>query len=317
MFRFTSKKRVERRPFHANVVKNQVRFLLHSKSNTMRAALWMSGAIFSFSAMAVAGRELASELDTFEIMTYRSLIGFLIVITCAGLFKTHREITTDRFGLHFTRNIAHFIGQNLWFYAVTLIPFAQLFAFEFSVPIWVMLAAPFLLGERLGALRIVAIITGFIGILIVTRPWMAGLAPGIIPAALCAIAFAATAVFTKQLTQTASITCIMFWLTALQLVFGLVCAGYDGDIALPTGTGIPWIILVGCCGLLAHFCLTTALKLAPATIVTPIDFCRLPIIAIIGYVFYNEAIDAYIIGGALVIFAANYLNIWSENKARS
>jgi drug/metabolite transporter (DMT)-like permease len=286
-------------------------------SNTMRAALWMSGAIFSFSAMAVAGRELSSDLDTFEIMTYRSLMGFLIVITCARLFKTHHEINTDRFGLHFTRNIAHFTGQNLWFYAVTLIPFAQLFAFEFSVPIWVMLAAPFLLGERLSAIRVVSVLAGFIGILIVTRPWIAGLAPGILPAALCAIAFAATSIFTKQLTQTATITCIMFWLTALQLTFGIIGAGYDGDIALPTSDNIAWVVLVGCCGLLAHFCITRALQLAPATVVTPVDFCRLPLIAIIGYVFYNEPIDAYIIGGAIMIFAANYLNIWSENKART
>jgi drug/metabolite transporter (DMT)-like permease len=294
-----------------------VSLMLQSMSNTMRAALWMSGAIFSFSAMAVAGRELSSDLDTFEIMTYRSLIGFLIVIICTLFFKTYRQITTDRIGLHFSRNLVHFTGQNLWFYALTLIPFAQLFAFEFSVPIWVMLAAPFLLGERLGALRILSVFTGFIGILIVTRPWIAGLAPGIIPAALCAIAFAATAVFTKQLTKTATITCIMFWLTFLQLIFGLICAGIDGDIAFPATRNIPWVVLVGCCGLLAHFCITRALQLAPATIVTPIDFCRLPIIAIIGYTFYNEPIDAYIIGGAILIFAANYLNIWSENKARS
>jgi drug/metabolite transporter (DMT)-like permease len=283
-------------------------------SNTVRAALWMIGAIISFSAMAVAGREVSVHLDTFEIMTYRSLIGLIIVVTLAYKFNTINEITTDRFGLHFTRNLAHFTGQNLWFYAVTLIPFAQLFAFEFSVPIWVMLAAPFMLGERLGAVRVASVLAGFIGILIVTRPWIAGLAPGIIPAALCAIAFAATSIFTKQLTQTTTITCIMFWLTSMQLAFGLVCAGIDGDIALPTASSAPWIVLIGFCGLLAHFCITRALQLAPATVVTPVDFCRLPIIAIIGYVFYDETIDVFIIGGAVLIFASNYLNIWSENK---
>ena len=218
--------------------------------------------------------------------------------------------------MHFTRNLAHFAGQNLWFYAVTLIPFAQLFAFEFSVPIWVMLAAPFFLGERLNALRVFSVLVGFFGILIVTRPWIAGLAPGILPAALCAVAFAATSIFTKKLTNITTITCIMFWLTALQLIFGIVCAGYDGDIALPTANSVPWVALIGVCGLLAHFCITRALQLAPTTVVTPVDFCRLPIIAIIGYYFYNEPIDAYIIGGAVLIFAANYLNIWSENKSK-
>ena len=282
----------------------------------MRAALWMSGAIFSFSAMAVAGRELSFDLDTFEIMTYRSLIGLIIVLIIAYYSKTLHEITTSQLGLHFTRNLAHFTGQNLWFYAVTLIPFAQLFAFEFSVPIWVMLAAPFFLGERLNALRVFSVFVGFFGILIVTRPWIAGLAPGILPAALCAIAFAATSIFTKQLTKITTITCIMFWLTTLQLIFGLICAGYDGNITFPAANNVPWVALIGVCGLLAHFCITRALQLAPATVVTPVDFCRLPIIAIIGYAFYDEPIDAYIIGGAILIFAANYLNIWSENKTK-
>lgn len=276
----------------------------------------MTGAIGSFSAMAVAGREVAIDLDTFEIMTYRSLIGLVIVCTFALIFRTQNQISTDRFGLHFMRNLAHFAGQNLWFYALTLIPFAQLFAFEFSVPMWVMLAAPFLLGEQLTRIRVTSVLVGFIGILIVTRPWSAGLEPGIIAAALSAIGFAATSIFTKKLTATATITCIMFWLTSMQLVFGLIGAGYDGDIALPTSTSLPWVILIGLCGLLAHFCITRALQLAPASLVTPVDFCRLPIIAIIGFIFYNEPLDIYIVGGAVLIFGANYFNILSEARAR-
>ena len=283
-------------------------------SKTIQAAVWMSGTIISFSAMAIAGREISFELDTFEIMMYRSIIGLIIVLLLAKLFKTHREISTQNLSLHFYRNLSHFTGQNLWFYALTLIPFAQLFAFEFSVPLWVMLAAPFLLGERLTNIRIISILVGFIGILIVTRPWLAGLAPGIIPAALCAIGFACSVIFTKQLTQKVSITCILFWLTTMQLLMAIICAGYDGDISLPSSSNFIWIIIIGIGGLLAHFCITKALQLAPATVVTPIDFCRLPVIAAIGYVFYNEALDIFIIGGAIIIFIANYINIWSETK---
>ena len=287
---------------------------MNSFSKTIQAAIWMTGTIVSFSAMAVSGREISFDLDTFEIMMYRSIIGLIIVLLLAKLFKTHREITTQNLSLHFYRNLSHFTGQNLWFYALTLIPFAQLFAFEFSVPLWVMLAAPFLLGERLTNIRIISILVGFIGILIVTRPWLAGLAPGIIPAALCAIGFACSVIFTKQLTQKVSITCILFWLTSMQLLMAIICAGYDGDISLPSSSNFIWIIIIGIGGLLAHFCITKALQLAPATVVTPIDFCRLPVIAAIGYVFYNEALDIFIIGGAIIIFIANYINIWSETK---
>ena len=288
--------------------------MLSSFSKTIQAAVWMTGTIVSFSAMAVSGREISFELDTFEIMMYRSIIGLIIVLLLAKLFKTHREISTQNLSLHFYRNLSHFTGQNLWFYALTLIPFAQLFAFEFSVPLWVMLAAPFLLGERLTNIRIISILVGFIGILIVTRPWLAGLAPGIIPAALCAIGFACSVIFTKQLTQKVSITCILFWLTSMQLLMAVICAGYDRDISLPSSSNFIWIIIIGIGGLLAHFCITKALQLAPATVVTPIDFCRLPVIAAIGYVFYNEALDIFIIGGAVIIFIANYINIWSETK---
>ena len=288
--------------------------MLNSFSTTIQAAIWMTGTIVSFSAMAVSGREISFELDTFEIMMYRSIIGLIIVLLLAKLFKTHREISTQNLSLHFFRNLSHFTGQNLWFYALTLIPFAQLFAFEFSVPLWVMLAAPFLLGERLTNIRIISILVGFIGILIVTRPWLAGLAPGIIPAALCAIGFACSVIFTKQLTQKVNITCILFWLTSMQLLMAVICAGYDGDISLPSSANFIWIIIIGTGGLLAHFCITKALQLAPATVVTPIDFCRLPVIAAIGYVFYNEALDIFIIGGAIIIFIANYINIWSETK---
>jgi drug/metabolite transporter (DMT)-like permease len=288
--------------------------VFNSFSTTIQAAIWMTGTIVSFSAMAVSGREISFELDTFEIMMYRSIIGLIIVLLLAKLFKTHREISTQNLSLHFYRNLSHFTGQNLWFYALTLIPFAQLFAFEFSVPLWVMLAAPFLLGERLTNIRIISILVGFIGILIVTRPWLAGLAPGIIPAALCAIGFACSVIFTKQLTQKVSITCILFWLTSMQLLMAIICAGYDGDISLPSSSNFIWIIIIGIGGLLAHFCITKALQLAPATVVTPIDFCRLPVIAAIGYVFYNEALDIFIIGGAIIIFIANYINIWSETK---
>lgn len=288
--------------------------MFNSFSTTIQAAIWMTGTIVSFSAMAVSGREISFELDTFEIMMYRSIIGLIIVLLLAKLFKTHREISTQNLSLHFFRNLSHFTGQNLWFYALTLIPFAQLFAFEFSVPLWVMLAAPFLLGERLTNIRIISILVGFIGILIVTRPWLAGLAPGIIPAALCAIGFACSVIFTKQLTQKVNITCILFWLTSMQLLMAVICAGYDGDISLPSSSNFIWIIIIGTGGLLAHFCITKALQLAPATVVTPIDFCRLPVIAAIGYVFYNEALDIFIIGGAIIIFIANYINIWSETK---
>jgi drug/metabolite transporter (DMT)-like permease len=274
----------------------------------------MLGAVASFSSMAVAGRAVSFELDTFEIMMYRSIVGFILVLCVARLTGQIATVTTRSPGTHLVRNLCHFTGQNLWFYAITVIPLAQVFALEFTAPLWVLILSPLVLGERLTGTRALAAVIGFAGILIVARPSPETLNLGTIAAAAAAIGFAGSILMTKRLTRTESLTCILFWMTLLQIGFGLACAGYDGDIALPSLTSAPWLVLIGCAGLLAHFCLTTALSLAPATLVTPVDFLRLPVIAIVGLLVYGEAVDVFVLVGAAVIFGANYLNLWRETR---
>lgn len=284
-------------------------------SPTVKAALWMTGAIASFSSMAVAGRELSSRFDTFEIMMYRSAIGVLVVIICLTATRTWQQINTQQLGLHMVRNLAHFTGQNLWFFAVTLIPLAQLFALEFTSPLWVVVLAPLLLAERLTGPRAIAAALGFIGILIVARPTVESINIGVLTGAASAIFFALSIIFTKRLTRTQPIACILFYLTTMQLVFGVIAAGYDADITAPDIATMPYLVLVAIAGLLAHFCLTNALAIAPATVVVPFDFVRLPVIAVVGMLLYNEALDLWVFVGAAVIFAGNYLNIRAESRA--
>ena len=283
-------------------------------SPTLRACLWMIGAIVSFTSMAIAGRAVSLDLDTFEIMMYRSLIGVVIVVSIATAAGTLHQVRAQKLGLHFIRNISHFAGQNLWFYSITVIPLAQVFALEFTSPLWVMLLAPFVLGERLTKTQVIAALIGFVGILIVTRPSPETFHVGLVTAALAAIGFAGSAVFTRKLTRTETITCILFYLTVMQALMGIAFAGFDGDIALPTAANVPWVVVIAVAGLVAHFCLTTALSLAPATIVMPIDFARLPVIAIVGMLIYAEPLDPFVLLGAVLIFGANYFNIWSSTR---
>ncbi len=282
----------------------------------LRAAVWMLGAVASFSAMAIAGRAVSFELDTFEIMMYRSFVGFAVVASVAMVVGTTGQITRRSPGVHVVRNVFHFAGQNLWFYAITLIPLAQVFALEFTSPLWVLVLSPLLLGERLTRIRVLAAMAGFIGILIVTRPTADTINIGTLSAAAAAIGFAGSIIFTKRLTRTETLTCILFWMTLIQSVFGLVCAGFDGDIAFPSAPSVPWLVLIACAGLTAHFCLTTALSIAPATVVTPVDFLRLPLIAVIGLLVYAEPIDVFVVLGAVIIFGANYANLWSETRKK-
>lgn len=285
-----------------------------AKSNLPLAATWMVGAIVCFSAMAVAGRKISAELDTFELMTYRSLISIALVVLIGGMAGTLREISTRNFGLHAVRNLSHFAGQNLWFAAITMIPLAQVVALEFTSPIWVALLAPIFLSERLTPLRMLVAVLGFIGILIVARPDLSNLELGAIFAACSAIGFAGSAIFTKRLTRHHSITCILFWLAVMQAVFGILCAGWDGDIAWPSGGVAPWVVLVSFTGLGAHFCITKALQVAPAVVVMPFDFARLPLVAVLGMVLFDESVDIWVFVGAAVIFGANYLNIAAEAR---
>ena len=277
----------------------------------------MIGTMLSFSLMAVSGRELATSLNTFEIMLYRSIIGFLIVLIIGYFAKTLSEIKGGRLGLHLFRNLAHFSGQNLWFLAVAYIPFSQLFALEFSTPVWVALLAPLFLGEVLTKQRVLAVILGFAGVLIVARPDINQFDFAIIAAVACAICFAGSMMATKKLTSDQSITCILFWLTLMQLAMGLVATGFMGTITFPEGVNIIWIMIVGIGGLTAHFCITNALALAPAIVVIPLDFMRLPLISVIGFLAYGEAFELPILVGAGVIFIAILLNLKFEKQRQS
>ena len=283
-------------------------------SPTLRAAFWMIGTIVSFSSMAVAGREVSYAFDTFEIMMYRSLFGLLIVSVVLTATRRWTVVRVQHLGQHTMRNLAHFTGQNLWFFAVTAIPLAQVFALEFTSPLWVLVLSPLLLGERLTRMRALCAMAGFVGILIVARPSPSTVDAGLIAAACAALFFALTNILTKRLTRHESIGGIMFWLTTMQLAMGVAASCWDGDVALPGAAELVFVIIIAVAGLTAHFCLTNALAIAPATVVMPFDFVRLPAIAVIGMVLYSEPMDVWIFVGAAVIFGAVYLNVLAETR---
>ena len=106
-------------------------------------------------------------------------------------------------------------------------------------------------------------------------------------------------------------------MTVIQLGFGILCAGYDGDIEMVSWSALPWVVAIGLAGLLAHLSLTTALTLAPATVVTPIDFLRLPVIAYVGFALFGETIDIYVALGVILIFVGNYTNVLAQHRQTS
>ena len=278
-------------------------------SASMKAGFWMLGAVFSFSLMAISGRELGGELNSFEIMLWRSLAGIVIVLAFAWQFNTLNQIKFTHLKLHALRNISHFFGQTLWYFAVTQVTLAQLFAFEFTAPLWVALMAPLFLKETFTKRKFLAICVGFSGILIIARPEASGLSIGMLAAIFCAVGFAGSVLTTKLLTRNYSVTCILFWLTVMQFLLSLFFAGIYGNIATPKITSLHWITIISIGGLTAHFCITSALTLAPASVVAPLEFLRLPLIAVVGYFAYDEALSIFVLIGAILIVGANIANL--------
>jgi drug/metabolite transporter (DMT)-like permease len=269
----------------------------------------MMGAIASFSLLAVAGRAVSAELDTFEIMLFRSGMGLVVVTAILAATGRLSEARPKRLDVHAARNVIHFAGQNLWFYALTVLPLAQVFALEFTSPLWVILLAPLFVSERLTGRALLAGLIGFAGVLIVARPDFGDLHPGLVAAALCAVCFAVTSLVTKRLTRTQPVIAILFWLNAFQLFFSVVITGWDAQLPAPSPALVPWLLLIGAAGLAAHWCLTSALDAAPASVVMPLDFARLPVIAVVGWAAYGEPLDPLVFAGAALILTGNLMTL--------
>ena len=283
-------------------------------NKSLKGSIWMVGGVFSLTLMAIAGKEISLQIDTFEILFFRSVIGIviiLLVIAGKGLFH---EINLNQIGKHLKRNIAHFTGQNLWLYALGTISLAEVTSLEFTMPIWIILFSFFMLNENLNKFRIMSVVIGFIGVLIIVRPNIVSINLGIVAAAISAVAFALTNIYTRKLTKTESTLTIIFFLTSIQLIFGFFTSFIDGKLDLPSSETIPWIVVLGIGGLVAHYCITTALTYAAPSVVAPIDLFRLPFAVLIGIIFYSESGDVYIYVGSLLIVLANWLNIKKVNK---
>ena len=270
----------------------------------------MIGTVLSFSAMAVGARELSFHMATFEMQFLRSLIGIIVLLPFI-IYNPALLSLKGRAHIHVIRNSVHFLATYAWTLAIALLPLAQVFALEFTTPIWTTLLAIFILAERLTVPRLVAVIGGFIGVLIIVRPGIGVFNPAALLVLGSALGYGINIVTTRFLAQSTPALTIIFYMSLMQLPMSAVPTYYNW--VTPTLESAPWILAYSLCGLLAHYCLARALHLADATITMPIDFARLPLIAIVGYLFYSEALDPWVFAGAIIIFAVNYYAVKKEH----
>jgi drug/metabolite transporter (DMT)-like permease len=279
-----------------------------------QAVLWMVGALLSFSAIALGIRSLGGTFTTFEILSLRTG-GGLIAMLAVGAMRPHlfRTFTTRRLGLHAIRNGFNLAAQYLWTASIALLPLATVFALEFTTPAWTALLAVLLLKERLTTSRVGALVCGLLGVLVIVRPGVATFQPAALLVLSAALGYAATYVATKKLTATDSTFAIVLWMNIMQ--FPVAYAFSDPLFFLRINLGhLPGVLAVAFAGLTSHYCLTKALSSGDASVVIPLDFLRLPLIAVLAWLIYGEAIEPFVFAGAALIISGVIWNLHAEAR---
>ena len=286
-------------------------------SNLTRSVLWMVGALLSFSLMAVSIRELASHgLSIVSILGIRAG-GALVVLSALLVARPEllAYVRPRRPWLHLLRNGIHFASQMAWATGLTILPLAMVFALEFTMPAWTILLAPLMLRERLSASRIGVVVLGLAGVLVILRPGIASVNPAAFLVLIAALGYALTNITTKMLTATETTFGIIFSMMAIQLPLALALTDLS-VYRLMTVADIAPALCVVAGGLFSHYCMTNAFRAGDAMVVVPLDFLRIPLIAVVGWVLYREALDIFVLIGAVIIIAGVMWNLRAESAAR-
>jgi drug/metabolite transporter (DMT)-like permease len=278
----------------------------------VRVVLWMIGALLSFSAMAVSIRALSGTLRIMEILAIRNGCGLAILLVLgAARPALMRTLSTKRLGLHLVRNTVHFGAQYLWAMSITLLPLATVFALEFTMPAYTALLAAVFLGERMTASRVGVVVFGFLGVLVIVRPGLATFQPAALLVLAAAFGYAVALTQTKALTATETTFAIILWMNVVQLPLALLGSDPRSYLALTADDTVP-VGAVALSGLASHFCLAQAFRSGDATLVVPLDFMRIPLIALVGWWLYGETLDGYVFLGAALIIAGVLWNLRME-----
>ncbi|QPF81879.1 DMT family transporter [Bradyrhizobium genosp. L] len=272
-----------------------------------RAALWMSGWLALMLIVAVAGREATREVNVFQLMCVRGVLGFVMLTPLIYMSGGFAIVKTARVQVHIARNLMHFCAQLGWFYALTLIPIGQVVAIEFTMPIWTAILAASFLGERMTVWKVIAIALGLVGVLVIVRPATGAINPGQLIALAAAVGFGVSVAIVKSLTRTEQTLAIIFWMLVVQSAASLGPALYVWT--WPPLSTWGWLALIAFGGTFSHYCMARALLHADATVVIPMDFVRVPLTAFLGWLLYAERLDAFTVLGAALILTGNLLNL--------
>jgi drug/metabolite transporter (DMT)-like permease len=262
----------------------------------------MLGSTVFFGLMTVAIKLASESLHTFEIAFFRNFFGLIAALPLLlhhgpGLLKTAQ---LPRYLFRCTIGVTSMMAG---FWAIGHLPLAQAVALSYSTPIFVTIAAVIFLHEQVRARRWAAVAVGFVGVIIIIRPGSADFSAGTLVALIAAVLSGIVSVQIKLLSRTEPADRIVLLTTLLWVPMSLLPALTVWE--WPRGIVWVWVIAAGFLGTGGHMLWTRALKIGDVSALTPISFTQLPIVAVAGWLLFQEPLDRWTALGAGVIFAAN------------
>ncbi len=268
-----------------------------------------------FSLNDAMGKWLVGTYSVGQVLLIRSAVALLLIAPALWRLGPSRLVAVERPGLQALR-VAFSTGEVVCFYAaVSRLPLADVMTFWLAAPLWVAAASPLLLGERVGSWRWGATGAGFAGVLVALEPFGGGLGqPGAVVLALLGTAcFAAMMLTGRQLRGTPDMA-LVFWQTLGALAAGVVLA--PGGWIPPPALDLGLLGLLGGVAVLAHLCITRALKLADAALVAPLQYTLLPWAIVLGWLIFDDTPRPMMLIGGGVIIAAGLAVYLSERTPR-
>jgi drug/metabolite transporter (DMT)-like permease len=283
-------------------------------SGNARGFVWILLSAFVFMSMVLLVRSLSDRFNAGELAFWRAFMGLLILSPVflrsgAALFRTRH------FGGHLLRNLMHFVGVAGWFYAIGEINLSVGMSLQFTIPLFTILFAILLLGERVDTARWIATAIGFAGILLILRPGVAPVSLAAFAALVSAVGYAGANISTKVLMRQSTGDTIVFYMNLIHLPLALILAQFMGGISVPALSDLPWLIALGGAATLAHWLLARALGEADASLIIVVDFTKLPLVALGAYICFSEAPVVWAWVGGAVIFASTYFIVRRETRA--
>ena len=271
-------------------------------ADVKRAVLLMTASTVIFGCMAVCIRLASEQLHPFEIAFFRNFFGFVFILP---MLVRHGPslLRTNKLPLYLVRCLIGIVSMLAGFWAIVNLPLAQAIALSYSTPLFVTIGAVLVLGEIVRARRWTAVLVGFLGVVLIVRPGSDDFTAGSLVALMAAVASASVAISIKFLSRTEHPDAIVLYTTMLWVPMSLVPALFVWET--PVGITWLWIILAGGLGTTAHMFWTRALKLGDASMLTPISFMQILVVAVFGYFLFDEALDRWTVLGAAVIFGSN------------